>query len=119
MMDHPNIAQIFDAGATAKGRPYFVMSRPAVLFREGLLLAAARYAEGASVSWPFPVPRGHEGASLHWPRTRDPALQDCHPRPSDNSRIISYLRSLCTCNSAGEPMPQPDSTHSTNCYREW
>ncbi len=25
MMDHPNIACIFDAGATAKGRPYFVM----------------------------------------------------------------------------------------------
>ena len=25
MMDHLNIAQIFDAGATAKGRPYFVM----------------------------------------------------------------------------------------------
>jgi len=25
MMDHPNIAQIFDAGATAKGSPYFVM----------------------------------------------------------------------------------------------
>jgi serine/threonine protein kinase/tetratricopeptide (TPR) repeat protein len=25
MMDHPNIAQIFDAGTTAKGRPYFVM----------------------------------------------------------------------------------------------
>ena len=25
MMDHPNIAQIFDAGATAGGRPYFVM----------------------------------------------------------------------------------------------
>ena len=25
MMDHPNIAQIFDAGATIKGRPYFVM----------------------------------------------------------------------------------------------
>jgi serine/threonine protein kinase/tetratricopeptide (TPR) repeat protein len=25
MMDHPNIAQIFDASATAKGRPYFVM----------------------------------------------------------------------------------------------
>jgi len=25
MMDHPNIAQIFDAGATAQGRPYFVM----------------------------------------------------------------------------------------------
>jgi eukaryotic-like serine/threonine-protein kinase len=25
MMDHPNIARIFDAGATAKGRHYFVM----------------------------------------------------------------------------------------------
>jgi eukaryotic-like serine/threonine-protein kinase len=25
MMDHPNIAQIFDAGETTKGRPYFVM----------------------------------------------------------------------------------------------
>ena len=25
MMDHPNIARIFDAGATATGRPYFVM----------------------------------------------------------------------------------------------
>ena len=25
MMDHPNIAQIFDAGATITGRPYFVM----------------------------------------------------------------------------------------------
>src|SRR5947209_12160798 len=25
MMDHLNIAQIFDGGATAKGRPYFVM----------------------------------------------------------------------------------------------
>ena len=25
MMDHPNIAQIFDAGATSQGRPYFVM----------------------------------------------------------------------------------------------
>jgi WD40 repeat protein/serine/threonine protein kinase len=25
MMDHPNIAQVFDAGATATGRPYFVM----------------------------------------------------------------------------------------------
>jgi len=25
MMEHPNIAQIFDAGATRKGRPYFVM----------------------------------------------------------------------------------------------
>ncbi|MCB9882958.1 MAG: SUMF1/EgtB/PvdO family nonheme iron enzyme [Planctomycetes bacterium] len=27
MMQHPNIAQIFDAGTTALGRPYFVMER--------------------------------------------------------------------------------------------
>src|SRR5207247_1969588 len=25
MMDHPHIARVFDAGATATGRPYFVM----------------------------------------------------------------------------------------------
>src|SRR5213076_2931203 len=25
MMDHPNIAKVFDAGATETGRPYFVM----------------------------------------------------------------------------------------------
>ncbi len=34
MMDHPNIAQIFDAGATTSGRPYFVME----------------YIEGASIT---------------------------------------------------------------------
>lgn len=26
MMDHPNIAHVFDGGATERGRPYFVMS---------------------------------------------------------------------------------------------
>src|SRR5207245_713943 len=25
LMDHPNIAKVYDAGATAAGRPYFVM----------------------------------------------------------------------------------------------
>jgi serine/threonine protein kinase len=25
MMDHPNIAKVFDAGTTEQGRPYFVM----------------------------------------------------------------------------------------------
>ena len=25
LMDHPNIAKVFDAGATEQGRPYFVM----------------------------------------------------------------------------------------------
>jgi hypothetical protein len=27
LMDHPNIAKVFDAGATKQGRPYFVMER--------------------------------------------------------------------------------------------
>jgi serine/threonine protein kinase/tetratricopeptide (TPR) repeat protein len=35
MMDHPNVARIFDAGATARGRPYFVME----------------YIDGASITW--------------------------------------------------------------------
>src|SRR5215469_7323800 len=34
MMDHPNVAQIFDASATSRGRPYFVME----------------YIEGASIT---------------------------------------------------------------------
>ena len=29
LMDHPNIAKVFDAGATGTGRPYFVMSKSA------------------------------------------------------------------------------------------
>jgi serine/threonine protein kinase len=39
MMDHPNIAKVFDAGATATGRPYFVMElvagAPMVAFCDG------------------------------------------------------------------------------------
>ena len=39
MMDHPNIAGIFDAGATAKGRPYFVME-----YIDGVLIT--QYCDG-------------------------------------------------------------------------
>jgi eukaryotic-like serine/threonine-protein kinase len=56
MMDHPNIAKIFDAGATDSGRPYFVMEyiegvsithycdgkRMAIKERLGLFLAVCR-----------------------------------------------------------------------------
>ena len=39
MMDHPNIARIFDAGATRRGRPYFVMEyiegAPITLYCDG------------------------------------------------------------------------------------
>lgn len=61
MMDHPNIAQIFDAGATQRGRPYFVMEyidgapitqfcdrkRMAVVERLALLLAVCRAVQHA------------------------------------------------------------------------
>jgi eukaryotic-like serine/threonine-protein kinase len=61
MMDHPNIAQIFDAGATATGRPYFVMEyiegTPVTLYcdrkrmttrdRLGLFLAVCRAVQHA------------------------------------------------------------------------
>src|SRR5215469_12212358 len=39
MVDHPNIARIFDAGATSKGRPYFVME-----YIEGI--AITQYCDG-------------------------------------------------------------------------
>ena len=61
MMDHPNIARIFDAGATPKGRPYFVMeyiegipitqycdrNRFAIGQRLGLFLAVCRAVQHA------------------------------------------------------------------------
>ena len=61
MMDHPNIARIFDAGATPKGRPYFVMEyiegvpitqycdrhRIAIGQRLGLFLAVCRAVQHA------------------------------------------------------------------------
>jgi serine/threonine protein kinase/tetratricopeptide (TPR) repeat protein len=61
MMDHPNIARIFDAGATPKGRPYFVMeyiegvpitqycdrNRFAISQRLGLFLAVCRAVQHA------------------------------------------------------------------------
>ena len=61
MMDHPNIARIFDAGATTKGRPYFVMEyiegapitqycdrkRMTIKQRLGLFLAVCRAVQHA------------------------------------------------------------------------
>jgi serine/threonine protein kinase/tetratricopeptide (TPR) repeat protein len=43
MMDHPNIARIFDAGATPKGRPYFVME-----YIEGVPIT--KYCDGKRMS---------------------------------------------------------------------
>src|SRR5688572_17360376 len=61
MMDHPNIARIFDAGATRSGRPYFVMEyiegepitqycdgkRMAIRERLGLFLTVCRAVQHA------------------------------------------------------------------------
>jgi len=45
MMDHPNIARVFDAGATPEGRPYFVMEvvqgDPITRFCDGRAMALA------------------------------------------------------------------------------
>ena len=43
MMDHPNVARIFDAGATPKGRPYFVME-----YIEGVPIT--QYCDGARMT---------------------------------------------------------------------
>jgi serine/threonine protein kinase/tetratricopeptide (TPR) repeat protein len=49
MMDHPNVARIFDAGATSKGRPYFVMEYiegvPITQYCDGKRLTIARRLE--------------------------------------------------------------------------
>ncbi len=43
MMDHPNVAKVFDAGATAAGRPYFVMEHVAGM-------AIDEYCDGARLT---------------------------------------------------------------------
>jgi serine/threonine protein kinase len=41
-MDHPNIARVFDAGATEAGRPYFVME-----YVDGIPITAPATASGS------------------------------------------------------------------------
>ena len=84
MMDHPNIARIFDAGATRKGRPYFVMeyiegvpitqycdrNRMTVVQRLELFLAgvprhSARPPERRDPSRPQTVECAGDGAGRH------------------------------------------------------
>ena len=45
MMNHPNIARVFDAGATAQGQPYFVMEHVAGASRRG------RFARESTHRW--------------------------------------------------------------------
>ena len=49
MMDHPNIAKVFDAGATDTGRPYFVMELVRGIPDHGLL-RSEQSAAGAAAS---------------------------------------------------------------------
>ena len=71
MMDHPNIARIFDAGATPKGRPYFVME-----YIEGVPITQYCDAQ-ADDNRPTAgsVSRGVPRGSTRAPERRDP------PRP--------------------------------------
>ena len=71
MMDHPNIARIFDAGATPKGRPYFVME-----YIEGVPIT--QYCDGKRMTdrpTAGTVPLGVPRRSTRAPERRDP------PRP--------------------------------------
>ena len=57
LMDHPNIARVLDAGATAAGRPYFVMERvDGVPITALLRRAPAHPASGWSCSSPSARP---------------------------------------------------------------
>jgi eukaryotic-like serine/threonine-protein kinase len=47
MMDHPNIAKVFDAGATESGRPYFVME----------LVRGIRITDYCDQAGPVPTPQ--------------------------------------------------------------
>ena len=49
VMDHPNIAKVFDAGATDSGRPYFVMELSDGVLRVRPWLARRPSASGQSV----------------------------------------------------------------------
>jgi hypothetical protein len=65
-MDHPNIAQVFDAGATASGRPYFVMELVRGPQDHRLLRSAS--AQSASAAG---VVHGHMSCGATRPPERD------------------------------------------------
>src|SRR5688572_1143166 len=57
MMDHPNIAKVFDAGATEAGRPFFVMELVRGIPHHGLLRSKQPLHERASRSFHASLPR--------------------------------------------------------------
>ena len=81
MMDHPNIARIFDAGATPKGRPYFVME-----YIEGVPIT--QYCDRKRIddrptvgTFSRGVPRG----SARPPERRDPPRSEAVERSGDGA----------------------------------
>ena len=65
LMDHPNIAKVLDAGATAAGRPYFVMELVKRGSHHGLLRSTATH-DASSVgvirrTLPWRAARASEG----------------------------------------------------------
>ena len=100
MMDHPNIAKVFDAGETASGRPYFVMElvqgipltdycdqnelttrQRLELFVAGLPGGAARPSEGDHPSRPQALQRaGHALRRRAGPQDHRLRHRQGHPR---------------------------------------
>jgi serine/threonine protein kinase len=66
LMDHPNIAKVYDAGSTENGRPYFVMELVGGAFRLGLSGRAARPSKGHHS--PRPEADQCHGIDSGWPR---------------------------------------------------
>ena len=115
MMDHPNIAKVFDAGATESGRPYFVMElvrgvpdhrllrpepapdpRTAGAVRPRLPGGAARASEGdhpprpEALERPGDAPRRRAGAEGHRLRRR----QGHRPAASPRRRVYTAFAQL-------------------------
>ena len=113
MMDHPNIARVFDAGTTDTGRPYFVMElvtgEPITTFSDRHQLtvdAAPRVDDAGRQRHPARAPEGH-----HPPRhqaveragrdARRPAARQGHRlRHRQGDRAVAHRRDHPTPTSA-------------------
>ncbi len=107
LMDHPNIAKVFDAGSTPRGRPYFAMEyvrgepitsycdRQKLSTRERLKLFI-KLCEG--------VQHAHQKAIIH---------RDLKP-----SNVLVTIASRCRRSSTSvSPRPQPRSSPKRRCTR--
>jgi serine/threonine protein kinase len=92
MMDHPNIAKVYDAGATENGRPYFVMELvqgvPITEYCDQCNLTT-RERLGLFITVCQAVQHAHQKGVIHRdikPTNVLVAMQDCRPMP----KIIDF-----------------------------